>query len=1054
MTGALYRRIAAALLWIAAFAFAAGLVFSLTPLFAALPPTPPVAVGLVTIERYSKLKDYLFAAIFLVAVPPLTVWLRAAGARLLTREQRRFVRPRDMPVAILFTLPFFLSPLFYLTTGKVGWIVLLPLALAYGGVRALRAFDSTLWLRRMFRRELFPYHALLFCEALSWIIFRYVVTLRRIAHYPTLLLEAVFVAVFLALFWGVAILIARLTELSFGVPADEVFCRIASAAVPMTVLPMVGILWVPTTHPAVAVTVALMIAAVLALTIRAPMPPRRAWGLAAYLIIPVLIYCFSYASSAQPAQAVDLFHRGESIGPASDYLRGKAPYRDVFALHGMLEDGLLDAWLMKLFGRSLDVAVARGVIIDGFLAVTIWYLGIAIFGSIPLAMLVVAMGSWTTAENNRTFFQVAAVALLWVALSRRSRIAAIAAGVFAAIALFFSYEIGIYTIAGAFMSVVAVAVVDRRAGRPASAGGTPALQTAAMFSAGLLLGAAPFVAYLLWRGAFGAFVDTSFFTIPKFIDAVWSMPFPDLVTMFRKDLNVHTLADFVVWEKFHLVLSPLTIAVAAAYLIHRALRRRLDRLDAALLVLVVFAAITQRTALGRAEFRHQYFAAFLIGPMLVVLAVLLVRRLRELWADGDEGSRALAGAVIAASIPLIALLFWIPDLVNTRIDDLVGYQARVLRLHRDPHAEEVAFRIDAVSHAVRELTPRGRPIFDFSNQPAFYFFCDHPNPTRFYQIPILSPRAFQRETILALERAAPPVVLRRSPEDFDVFDGVDNTIRAQAVAAYIDDHYRFARSVRGVEIWRRNPARAPLDVDAYLRRIRVPLPEEVAVGAARSRLIFPTAGSLPGANQTYWRSDLMLHNPFEEAMSLDLRYVAGDVRIDRNVVLVGRRSIHWEDVVRTFFGAPEGRGALWIEYRGSRAPVARMKTYDAAHDSKASIDSPLSPRDASAAGDLTIVGVPGGGKGRRVNVGIVNIGNIPATFRITAQTRTGQTIGKAFEEGLPEDESRLLSDVESALGVPLDDTTTLHITPVAGTIVAYATVVGAGGDSQFLAAVP
>jgi hypothetical protein len=329
--GRLYERVAAALLWTAAFAFATGLFFSLTLLLSGLPPTSPVAVGLVTIQRYSKLKDYLSVALFFVTVPPLTVWLRHVGSRLLALEQRRFDPRRAMPVLMLFTLPFFLSPLLYLTTGKVGWIVILPVALAYGGVRALDAFDSTSWLRRLFRRDLYPYHALLFCEALSWVMFRYLVTIRRIAHYPTLFLEVVFVGVFLALFWGVAILVARVVELSFGVEGEEVFRRVAGGALPVVLLPLVATVRVPTPAPWLLVAGALLLSVVLALAIRKPIAPRRAWQLAAYLIIPALIYCFSYASSAQPSQAIDLFHRGESIGPASDYLRGKAPYTEVFA---------------------------------------------------------------------------------------------------------------------------------------------------------------------------------------------------------------------------------------------------------------------------------------------------------------------------------------------------------------------------------------------------------------------------------------------------------------------------------------------------------------------------------------------------------------------------------------------------------------------------------------------------------------------------------------------------------------------------------------------------
>src|SRR5439155_2867870 len=150
-----------------------------------------------------------------------------------------------------------------------------------------------------------------------------------------------------------------------------------------------------------------------------------------------------------------------------------------------------------------------------------------------------------------------------------SKVAAISSGVFAAIALFFSYEIGVYTIVGAFVSIVVLGLLATRVPGALPRAPTTA-RTAALFALGLLLGAATFVVYLVARGALGPFFETSFVVIPKFIDAVWSMPFPDLLTTFRKDLNVHALADFVVREQFHLILSPLTIAVAAAYLIQRA----------------------------------------------------------------------------------------------------------------------------------------------------------------------------------------------------------------------------------------------------------------------------------------------------------------------------------------------------------------------------------------------------------------------------------------------------------------------------------------------------
>jgi hypothetical protein len=1026
--------------WIAAFCLACGVFFSITLLFGNLPPTAPVAVGLVTIERYSKLRDYLGAALFFLSVPPLTIALQ----RVLLRAARG---------QLLFLVPYFLSPLFYLTTGKIGWILLLPIALSFAVTRAAQ-LRRTRWIRELFRRDLSGYHALLFAEALAWLFFRYIVTGRRIAHIDTLFLEIVFVAMFFAIFWGAAMLIARIAELAFGAKTENVFARVVVAALPIVVLPFLATVWMPLPKPRLVMLVTLLVAFAIGWRVRKPLAARTGWKLAAYGIIPALIYLFSFVSTAELLQWIDLFHRGESIGPASDYLRGRIPFRDVFALHGMLQDGLLDAWLMEIFGRSLDVAIMRTVVVGAFLGPAIWYLGLALFDSIPLALFCVAMGSWTTAENDRTIFQVAAAALFWNALRRRSRVSAVCSGVFAGAALFFSYEIGMYSILGALAASLLLWIVARRTPWD----GLPPFTAAAFFVLGALLGAAPFAIYLALHGALGDFAATSFVVIPRIIDAVWSLPFPDLVSTFRKDLNLHTLSDFVLWEKFHLVVSPLTIAIAAVYFIQRWLRRRVETLDYALLILTVFATVAQRTAFGRVSFTHQYFAAFLIGPLIVLLALLAFRILRNVWRDGDQGARAFVAAIAVTALPVVGVLFWIPDLVNARLQDFIRYPYRHARIERDPHAEEVSWRITDVAASIRELTRPGEPMFDFSNQPAFYFFADRPNPTRFYQVPILSPRELQAETIRALERAKPKVILRRSPELFDQFDGVTNDLRAQAVSAYIDDAYHFHKAVRGVELWTRRTDARPRPLASYLALIRLPTEKEL-VSTGIARMVFPAVGSLNGIGGSYWQSDLTVHNPFREPIPLTLRFVTGEGGIDRRFTLAPRQTVRWPDIVRTLFGGG-GVGTLWLEHREGRAPVAVVKTSDVAHGGRATLEEPLTRRDAAAAAtesaELALIGIPAppANDWRRVNAGVVNTGTIPATFRISARTRTGQTVGRSVESGVPEDQVWLVNDVEGALGVKLDETMTLRITVIAGTGVGFATVVDSTGNSEFIAAIP
>ena len=1047
MTRSPYDRIVSALIWVAAFCFASGFFLSATLLTRWLPPTEPVAVGLVTIERYSKLRDYVNVALFFAMVPALTIWFE----RLIARRAWRRTR---MTERVLVCLPFFLSPFFYLTTGKVGWVILLPLALSFAGPKAFELARTRLWLRDFFRPELHPYHALLLAEALAWLFYRYIVVARRIAHVQTLLLEIIFVAMFLAVFWAAAILIARLSQVAFAADPSRMFARLTTAARPLLILPFLAAAVVPLPQPRLFMAGTMALMALLALTLRQPLPPTAARNLTAWLLFPALIYLFSFVSTAQLSQWIDLFHRGESIGPASDYLRGKVPFRDVFVLHGMLEDGRLDAWLMELFGRSLDVAVMRTVVIGAFLGVAIWYLGLAVFRSIPLALICVAVGSWTTAENNRTFFQVAAVALFWTALQRKSRAAAFCSGLFAGVALFFSYEIGLYTIAGAIGSAIVLAIVARRV--PWS--GLSPLQAALSFVAGTVVGALPFAIYLAIHGALDDFIVTSMVTIPSIIDAVWSLPFPDIARTFRKNVSLHTLADFILWEKFHLIVSPLTIAIGAVYAIQRVIRRRVEMLDYALIVMTVFAAVAQRTAFGRASFRHQYFAAFLIGPLMVLLALLLVRKLVSLWRENGEGTRLFIVSASLVAMASIAVLFWIPDLVNARLHDFTRYYGRVLRVDQDLNAQTVRWRIDDVTKEIHALTKRNEPIFDFSNQPAFYFFANRPNPTRFYQVPILSPPALQAETIRALEKARPKVVIRRSPELFDQFDGVTNDLRAQAVAAYLDDVYSFHRSVRGVELWTRRPRTRPRPVAHYLARIRLPEKEELVDGAIR-RMLFPTVGSIPGINNSYWQSDLTMHNPSIEPIRLHLRLVTAEKSADRHVSLAPRQTLLWPDLVKTLFAMPEGgMGTLWIEHREDGAPVAIVKTFDRNSGGRASIIEPLTMRDAAAWGEekseLAIVAIPPSTPNRRVNVGMANVGPIPATFRLSATSSDGRQVGRFVESGVPEDYVWVVNNAEHQLGVNFDETMTLRIRVIAGTGVAYASVVDAEGNTNFIPATP
>ncbi|HEX3070161.1 MAG TPA: hypothetical protein VHX14_16465, partial [Thermoanaerobaculia bacterium] len=150
------------LLWIAAFCFAVGIFLTATLLLRGVPATPHVAVGRVTVENASKLREYLTVLLFFIIAPAATIPLYRLGARenLRLRAAVSGDGVRNL-VSLLFVAPFFLAPFLYLTTFKPAWPILIPLAFSILLPRAVITWQGTFWIRKLFVREMAPHHALI-----------------------------------------------------------------------------------------------------------------------------------------------------------------------------------------------------------------------------------------------------------------------------------------------------------------------------------------------------------------------------------------------------------------------------------------------------------------------------------------------------------------------------------------------------------------------------------------------------------------------------------------------------------------------------------------------------------------------------------------------------------------------------------------------------------------------------------------------------------------------------------------------------------------------------
>lgn len=1049
----LSRGLVSALVWIGSLAFAIAWFFSIQKLLRSVPPTEPFAIGRITLDGASKLRDYLGAAILYLFVPVATVAFHRIGSAFFAFLIRTLHPTRArLLAALLFTLPYAVSPMLFIATRSEGRSIIFPILFSMLGVYLVNLWEREASLRNLFRRELHAYHALVCAAGCAVLMFRYTTTGSRLANDRTLFLELPLIGLSLLMLLAAVLGIARLAARLRGESAEDVFPRIAWATSPLLLLAPLGLTEMPagrTLLIVAAFSVALLLAGGF---VRRRISVTSTRFIVAWVIVPMLLFCLNYASTASSTHWTDLFHRGEALGPASDYLRGKVPYRDVFVLHGLMENGFLDAGLMEVFGRDAQVSARRVIVFDALGLAAVGILAMAVFNSIPLTLATVAVSLVTSVGNQRSVFEILSVAFLVLALRRGRLLPLAVSGLFAALALFYSLETGIYSIGGALLTLVVLAILQR-----AGATESPLRLATAMgaFLGGFAVVAVPVLLYLQAHDAAAAFFRTSFVTIPSMIDAVWSLPFPRVESAFSSDRSLRAFADFVLGEKIRFVLNPAVLVLSLSSIVYRTLRKSINRSDQLLLALTFTAVLTQRSALGRSDFPHQYFAAFLLGPIIVLLLVALWNTLRNAVSAHGFAGKAFAAAIIAFVAAVMFIGLWVPDLVDARIGDTVAFRLR-MEGAGNPTAPAVRERVEAIRDEVGRLVPPGEPIFDFSNQPALYFFADRPNPTRFYQIPIISSPQFQQEVIRNLESAEPEVVLRGSPAGFDTFDGVSNDLRAPSVAAYIDDHYQYSSSVQGVELWRRIDSPPPFRIEDYLAKHRMPTPVDVG-DTQRRLLVFPSVASGAGASGSQWRSNLLLHNATDREVSVHIRYMSAS-NAARSIPLAARGTIEFPDVVGTLLDKPGTFGSLIVRSPTSAAVIARVTTYDSSRTSTGVPESPLTiEQSASSDGSMRHLVIPGQpvSEARRINIDAVNIGQTPAEIELAAFGRDGSAVGRSVIARVPEQASFRLSDAETQLGVLLDESVVVRITMIRGTVVASASLVHAGsGASRVVPGIP
>ena len=146
-------------------------------------------------------------------------------------------------------------------------------------------------------------------------------------------------------------------------------------------------------------------------------------------------------------------------------------------------------------------------------------------------------------------------------------------------------------------------------------------------------------------------------------------------------------------------------------------------------------------------------------------------------------------------------------------------------------------------------------------------------------------------------------------------------------------------------------------------------------------LMVPVVARAPGANNTFWRSDVTLFNPTSSRLTLSIRYGVAS----KTMLLESHGTRVLADVLSEF-GLTAGAGSLEVSWSAATGPVVTSRTYTG-NESDGTYGQSIDPVTAFAS-ELFVPGLRSDDS-YRTNIGFVNGGHTTETFVVTLLSPSG-----------------------------------------------------------------
>lgn len=512
-----------------------------------------------------------------------------------------------------------------------------------------------------------------------------------------------------------------------------------------------------------------------------PDAARLSRALVVAVLLPGSVTALAAAAMMRAPRVANVFEDGHALLPASEYMRGELPYRDIVPGHGLLSDGGLAFGSLRLFGDDY-VGLKRGEKAAGAAFwPAVYALGWGATGSPGVAFggLLLSFLMSVQYHNPRAIASLWVLALALQASRTRRPAAWVACGFALPIALCVAVEFAAYAAGG-----VAVALWVARGDRS---------KHLRRFGVGAAISGGLIALALGLLGVLPGFLGTTFRFIPALLP-VYALGFSRIaVPMTAEALRAALLDPATLYFGF----VALSVVLLGAWLARAPVVGPRGR---AVLPICAWAVLAMLSDLER---RHPY------GFVVVPLGLLLVARWLRGWR-GWASPRAWAPAAALACVAGLRQPVFLLALVGNAIEFTEPARGTVA-LSEPPRARGGLFvptdaaLVAATAEMMRRAGFRGGDTwFDFASMPGLYYLFDRDCPIRYYEVGFYETETAQREVIAAVA-ANPRIRAVLVSTAMGSIDGVTNAARAPLVAAFVADHFRPFYRDGVAEFWLRKP---------------------------------------------------------------------------------------------------------------------------------------------------------------------------------------------------------------------------------------------------------